>query len=36
MTMLLSAAISVVAMLLFLKGASLLQKTPQPSSSTSQ
>ena len=36
MTMLLSAAISVGAMLLFLKGASLLQKTVQPSSSTSQ
>jgi DHA1 family tetracycline resistance protein-like MFS transporter len=41
MTMLLAASISVVAMLLFLKGASLLGKTPpasgvQPSSSTSQ
>ncbi len=35
-TMLLAAAISVVAMLLFLKGASLLGKTVQPSSSTSQ
>jgi DHA1 family tetracycline resistance protein-like MFS transporter len=35
-TMLLAAAISVAAMLLFLKGASLLEKVPQPSSSTSQ
>ncbi|MFM9935311.1 MAG: TCR/Tet family MFS transporter [Novosphingobium sp.] len=35
-TMLLAASISVVAMLLFLKGASLLKQAAQPSSSTSQ
>jgi hypothetical protein len=36
MPMLLAAGIAVLAMLLFLKGASLLGKTAQPSSSTSQ
>ena len=36
MPMLLAAAIAGLAMLLFLKGASLLGKAPQPSSSTSQ
>lgn len=36
MPMLLAASIGGIAMLLFLKGASLLAKVPQPSSSTSQ